>query len=48
MKKAKALPGVVAVSENQGPAFGRPSNEDSNMLGSILGPLIFGNLYVGT
>ena len=36
----------AAVSENEGPLFGSPSNKDPNILGSVITPLIFGNSHV--
>ena len=36
----------VAVSKNWGPTLGCPCNQGPTILGSILGPLIFGNSHM--
>ena len=39
----------MGVSKNRGgPFFGSPCNEDHNILGSILGPRLFGDYHIGS
>ena len=38
----------MGVSKNQGPLLRLPYDKDHNILGSILGPAVYGNTPVGS